>query len=270
MHEIGNSLFLILTSKYSDLSGVDKTIADYFLTNTDDEDLSADHISKKLHVSLASISRFAQKLGYPGYREFKYAYDNFKGATIATDEVHHAVFKNYQRILSNNYNSMSRTQLERIAKYLVQYEKVFVYGIGSSGMSANEMKIRFMRLGINIQAISDVHTLKMNKALVDESALVIGISLSASADIVRAVQDASQKNAKTIMITSNDTMALECFCDEVIKVAVIEDMDIGNAISPQFPILLVIDVLYAYIMNSDDARYKLIMRQTLSKSRTLE
>lgn len=269
MHEIGNSLFLRLTAVYSDLSGIDKSLADYFLNNTDDN-LSADFVSKKLHVSLSSLSRFSKKLGYEGYREFKYAYESYKRTSVSIEDSHHDVFKTYQRLLSNNYDEMSQTQLKRISKLFVNYEKVFVYGIGSSGVAADEMKIRFMRLGINIQSISDIHTLKMNKAVVDKDTLVIGISLSGSSHILSALQDAHNRYAKTVLITANENQNLNQFCDEIVRVAVIQNLDIGNVISPQFPILLVTDVIYSHIVRSDDARYKLIMRQTLSKNRTLE
>lgn len=39
-------------------------------------DLSAEFISTELSVSPASLSRFAKKSGYQGYREFVYEYRN--------------------------------------------------------------------------------------------------------------------------------------------------------------------------------------------------
>lgn len=269
MQEIGNSLFLKLTAVYGDLKGVDKTIADYFLNNDMDEDLSAVHVAEQIHVSLASISRFAQKMGYPGYREFKFAYDNFRKSKLSTDEVHHSVFKNYQRLLINNHNDVSRTQMERIAKDFTKYEKIFVYGTGSSGIVADEMQIRFMRLGINIQAVSDIHKLKMNKAIVDEDTLVVGISLSANDNILNALKEAKNKSSKTILITSNQKKEFRKYCDEILNISILENLDIGNVISPQFPILVSIDIIYAYILNSDEARYRLVMRQTLSQNRKI-
>ena len=37
-------------------------------------ELSSKDVSKKLFVSEASLSRFAKKLGFSGYREFQFAY----------------------------------------------------------------------------------------------------------------------------------------------------------------------------------------------------
>lgn len=264
-----NSLFLILTSIYSELEGVDKVIADYFLHN-DDEDLSANHIAKKIHVSMSSLSRFSQKLGYDGYREFKYAYQDFKKTSVPTDKLFLNVFKTYQKILIQNYNKLQLTQLKRIAKYFVEFDNVFVYGIGSSGVVAKEIEIRFMRLGINIHAISDVHTLKMNKSLIDNDTLVLGISLSGNENVVQAMKDANKRNGKTVLFTANDSKELTSFIDDIVLIEIVQDLDIGNVISPQFPVLLAIDSIYTLIMNSDKSKYQLIMRQTLSEKRMLK
>jgi DNA-binding MurR/RpiR family transcriptional regulator len=52
---------------------------------------------------------------------------------------------------------------------LLKYKKVYVYGIGSSGIVAMEFKIRFMRLGLNVESVVDAHyNAKMNSVLIDE------------------------------------------------------------------------------------------------------
>lgn len=51
-----------------------KKIADYFIGNKEAEDFSASRISHKVHVSESSLSRFAKKCGFSGYREFSYRY----------------------------------------------------------------------------------------------------------------------------------------------------------------------------------------------------
>lgn len=40
------------------------------------------------------------------------------------------------------------------------------------------MKLRFMRIGVNIEAITDEHIMKMNSVLLDGECGVIGISIS--------------------------------------------------------------------------------------------
>ena len=60
---------------YDEMTAVEKNIADFFLNNTEKCDLSSKNIAKHLYVSEASLSRFAKKLGFKGYREFIYRYE---------------------------------------------------------------------------------------------------------------------------------------------------------------------------------------------------
>ena len=62
--------------------------------------------------------------------------------------------------------------------------RIYVYGKGSSGTVGTEMKLRFMRIGVNIEAITDEHIMKMNSVLLDGECGVIGISISGKTETV--------------------------------------------------------------------------------------
>ena len=59
----------------SDMTQVEHTIANYFLNNEELTDFSSKRISALLYVSEATLSRFAKKCGFKGYREFIFAYE---------------------------------------------------------------------------------------------------------------------------------------------------------------------------------------------------
>ena len=67
---------------------------------------------------------------------------------------------------------------------LSKKKRIYVYGKGSSGLAAMEMKFRFMRIGANIEAITDEHIMKMNSVLLDGDCAVIGISVSGKTEAV--------------------------------------------------------------------------------------
>lgn len=50
---------------------------------------------------------------------------------------------------------LDKAQITRITNLLVSKSRVYVYGRGSSGLVAQEMKLRFMRIGLNIEAVTD-------------------------------------------------------------------------------------------------------------------
>ena len=67
------SVIPVIESNYNKFTMVEKTIADFFINNQKKINFSAKSVATKLFVSEASLSRFAQKCGYRGYREFIYS-----------------------------------------------------------------------------------------------------------------------------------------------------------------------------------------------------
>ena len=70
MDEYAKSIIPIIEANYEKYTETERYIADYFLKQARPERLSAELVSKELSVSVASLSRFAKKCGFGGYREF--------------------------------------------------------------------------------------------------------------------------------------------------------------------------------------------------------
>ena len=69
------SVVPIIKMNYDNFTAVEKSIADFFIQNQEKVELSSKAMADRLFVSEASLSRFAQKCGYRGYREFVYQYE---------------------------------------------------------------------------------------------------------------------------------------------------------------------------------------------------
>ena len=72
MNSYSKSIVPIVESKYDSFTTVEKNVADFFLNNRRKMDFSARNVAKEIFVSEASLSRFAKKCGFHGYREFIY------------------------------------------------------------------------------------------------------------------------------------------------------------------------------------------------------
>ena len=264
-----------IRSYYDDMTPVEKNIANFFLSNTEKCNLSSKNIAKCLYVSEASLSRFAKKCGYKGYRELSFSYEKDleyeqSGISINKDVTHFAkkVYGYYQNILRQNCERVDEQQLRRVADMMDNCRRVIVYGVGSSGIAAREIQFRFMRLGLDVEAIPDSQMMRMASVLVDDSYLVIGLSLSGQTPEVLDGLCAAKKNrAKVVLVTANEELQkLEC-CDEVLLVSDMKNLDSGNKISPQFPILVVFDILYAYYMEKDSHKKTQKHKVTISALR---
>ncbi len=105
----------------------------------------------------------------------------------------------------------------------------------------------------------------MNSVLVNENCLVIAISVSGKTkEIISSLKIAKEHNASTILITANKTSELVNTYDEVLLIGTIDNLDMGNAISPQFPILVMVDIFYAYFLNIDLYNKSEMFSNTLS------
>lgn len=103
----------------------------------------------------------------------------------------------YQELLNKSYSLADRAQIDRICHILASKRRVYVYGLGSSGLSAQEMKLRFMLAGVDIEAITDIHIMKMNAVLLDESCAAIGITVSGrTPEVLRALGAAKERGPR--------------------------------------------------------------------------
>ena len=173
------SVVPMIESNYDNFTTVEKTIADFFIRNRKKMDFSAKSVSEQLYVSEASLSRFAKKCGYRGYREFVYQYEeSFVEKEESMTGNTRMILNAYQELLNKTYSLVDETQIARIGRYLNQSERVFVCGRGSSGLTAEEMEIRFMRIGVDIDSIKDTDLMRMQAVFQDRQSLVFGISIS--------------------------------------------------------------------------------------------
>jgi DNA-binding MurR/RpiR family transcriptional regulator len=245
-----------IRTNYNNFTSAEKAVADFFLVNTKKMDFSSKIIASKLFVSEASLSRFAQKCGFKGYREFIFVYEKTfeSGKLFASfDKITQGVLSAYQNLLDKSLKIVNEKQMRRIADMLKQSKCVYLYGMGSSGIAATELKIRFMRLGMLVEAITDSHMIKMNSALLDSTMTVIAISLSGKTpEIINGMKSAKECGANVIFMTSDTEGKYDDITDEILHVASADDLSEGINISPQFPILVMMDIFFSYYFNSNE------------------
>ena len=93
---------------------------------------------------------------------------------------------------------------------------------------------------------------------------MIGISVSGqTADIISSLKAAHQRGAYTLLMTARQDKSYQEFCDETLIFASMEHLEYGNIISPQFPILLVLDVLYAHYLQIDRSKKEALHEYTI-------
>ena len=264
--EIKDSLVPVIESLYPSFTETEKVIAQYFIQPpTESSDYSAKSIAQTLHVSEASLTRFAQKCGYQGYREFIFAYrqkdqPNYQNNALAIENV----LKDYSEIINKTYSLMKEEQLTHIAQLISETQRIYIYGIGSSGYAAQETRYRLMRLGLTVDAITDPEMMAMNQVVLNSTCLVIGFSISGETfSVLKSLKQAASQGAKTLLITSKAKPLYDDQIQVILNCASLANLNFGNRISPQLPILMVIDIIYDYIMDLDRVQRGKVFLDTL-------
>lgn len=259
------SVIPIIEANYKNFTSVEKNIANFFRNNEEIMDFSAKSISNRLFVSEAALSRFAKKCGYRGYREFIYQYEqNLTERNLKIVGNAGSVLNIYQELLNKTYSLIDQKQIMRICEYMADASRVFVCGKGSSGLAAMEAESRFMRIGVDIDSITDSDIMRFQTVFQNSKSMVIGISVSGMTEsILYSLQQAHEKKSKTVLITAYKNGRISSYCDEIVLIPSLKYLNYGNVISPQFPILIFLDIIYSYYVSMDKRRMQVLHTSTL-------
>ena len=243
----------IIDLHFEELTELEQEIARYFLqVDTIVDDLSSQQVTQKLHVSQAALTRFAKKCGFTGYREFVFQYQHQANKQDTHSHKHSPltkrVLRSYSNLREQTQDLIDEEQLERVAQLIDDAERVYFFGTGSSGLIAREMKLRFMRLGVVCEALTDQDGFAWTTSIMDENCLVLGFSLSGTTQpVLDSLLDAMEMGAKTILFTSAPNKNSQAYTETVL-VASHSQSSYIQRISAQLPMLILIDLIYAYFL----------------------
>lgn len=248
------NILAIIESHLDKMTDLEQRIGHYFLDpNSIQEDLSSLQVAQTLHISQAALTRFAKKCGFKGYREFSFQYlQDLQKAQTESDNMQSSlsrhVLYNYNQIHQQTKELIDEEKLKRVAQIIEEADRVYFFGTGSSGLVARDMKLRFMRLGVVCEALTDQDGFAWTTSILDKNCLVIGFSLSGQTQsIIDSLIDAKNMGAKTILVTGQPEKIQEDFT-EVVPVALQSKPEFILRISAQFPMLLIIDLIYAFFL----------------------
>ncbi|MBU5213045.1 MULTISPECIES: MurR/RpiR family transcriptional regulator [Heyndrickxia] len=257
---ISNPIILISTI-YKSLTKAEQKVADFVIADTQETVYSSvTDLAEKSGVGETTVIRFCRKLGYRGYQEFKLAIA--QNLADPDEQVHGKIEENdnietiLKKITSQNVQTLESTlqllesqKLDKAVEAIMSANKLYFFGVGSSGLTAFDGKYRFMRLGYHVEQSSDSHIMAMNAALVSKNDVVFGISTSGSTkDVVDAIAIAKENNAFIICITNHAKSPITQYADVILLAASKETPLQGGAFASKIAQLHLLDVLTTIIV----------------------
>ena len=116
-------------------------------------------IAEKAGVSKSALLRFCKKIGYEGFAEFKYDVSKFLlsggGNDDNTDSSVSSILSLYSRQITSLSESFTASSFNLLTDLILNSDRIRIFGIHESGLSATYMSYRLSALGIDSEAISN-------------------------------------------------------------------------------------------------------------------
>ena len=181
--------------------------------------LPVSELANRSHVSKPTVVRFCRSMGYDGLSDFKLKLAGSVSEGVPfihrsvdvddkTSDVAVKVIDNTVAAFLKYRNDVRFLVLEHAVKVLVDTQisnrRIEFYGVGNSGIVAQDAQHKFFRLGLNTIAYSDGHMQVMSASMLQPGDCVVIISNSGrTRDLMDACEIARQRGATTIVITAS-------------------------------------------------------------------
>ena len=181
--------------------------------------LPVTELADRAHVSKPTVVRFCRSVGYDGLSDFKLKLAGSVSEGVPfihrsvdvddkTSDIAVKVIDNTVAAFLKYRNDASSFALEHAAQALAATQKtnrrIEFYGVGNSGIVAQDAQHKFFRLGVNAIAYSDGHMQVMSASMLKPGDCAVIISNSGrTRDLMDACDIAKKQGATTIVITAS-------------------------------------------------------------------
>lgn len=181
--------------------------------------LPVTQLADRAHVSKPTVVRFCRSVGYDGLSDFKLKLAGSVSEGVPfihrsvdaddkTTDVMVKVIDNTVAAFLKYRNDASASALDQAVLAMAQThstgKRIEFYGVGNSGIVAQDAQHKFFRLGMNTIAYSDGHMQVMSASMLGQGDCAVVISNSGrTRDLMDACDIAKKRGATTIVITAS-------------------------------------------------------------------
>ncbi|MEU3614197.1 MurR/RpiR family transcriptional regulator [Streptomyces sp. NPDC006872] len=212
-------------------------------------------------TSEATVVRTARLLGYTGYRDLRLALAGLaaqqqsgRSPALTTDiavddslaDVVAKLAHDEQQTLADTAAALDTGQLEAAVTAAAGARRIDVYGVGASGLVAQDLTQKLLRIGRIAHAHSDTHLAVTTAVQLASGDLAVAITHSGSTrDVVEPLRVAFERGATTVAITGRPQSAVTQYADHVLTTSTARESELRPAaMSSRTSQLLVVDCLF--------------------------
>lgn len=253
----------------SELTAKEKKISKYILQHLDKiVYMNTYQIADKCKVSQASVVRFAKKLGYSGFPEFKisfgrdmgrrdveekinFIYEDIQETDELDDLIKKIVYAN-SNIIQDTYSILDTNTVKEAVEIIKNARKIFILGAGYSGIVAKDFHYKLGELGMNSIYEADYHIQLASISTLNENDVVFVISQGGkTVDIYNLVKEAKKRKVKIISVTQMSSNPIRDLADIKISTIMEKNNFRSTALSSRIAQLTIIDIIYVALITEN-------------------
>ncbi len=192
----------------------EKKIASYIIAHPQEAiSLTASELGKRSLTSSAAVIRLCKSLNLNGFQDLKLRIagdlqkENKQG--FHDIKANEPLISIIEKMMNNSIYTIRETsellnieELEKAVNVLRKARRIHFIGVGASSIIAQDAQQKFLRIGKNAFAFTDMHMAATQVANASEDDVVIGISFSGeTAEVAKVLKLANQKKAQTISLS---------------------------------------------------------------------
>jgi len=207
-----------LVKRAADLPPQQQSIAEYVLEHlTAVPFFSVPELARRTGASEATVVRFAQRLGYPGFSELKMELVDLlqnrltKGADESTEEVSEDLLASVANLevtnIGRTVDSLDRKHFSEVAEALFGSNRVHTFGMGVSALLAELAAYTLLQVGVRASCLSTAFSSPREQLVgIDSDDVLMVFSLPPySKQSLAILRDAAELEISTVAVSDRLT-----------------------------------------------------------------
>lgn len=231
--------------------------------------LSITDLATRATTSVATVARFSHSVGFGGYPQLRLALAGAAARESAlrgpdrkppadldqaesTEDIVATIVHHEVRALQETAEHLDIGALDRAISAVARADRVDVFGVGASGMVADDLQNKLHRIGRIAFSWTEYHAAMTAAVLLRPSSVAVGISHSGGTnDTVEALAAAREAGATTIALTNFADSPIGEQADIVLTTAARETSFRSGALASRTAQLALVDFLFVGVARTD-------------------
>ena len=274
---------------YPQLNNTEKLVADYILQNVENIfRFPLVELAQQSGTSQGAWVRFCKSIGFDGMKDLKKSLFVELNGTVTENESgstqlqftdirdHSTLISMAENVCASSIQAIESTLkifdeevLSQFVEKIIQARAIRIFGVGASGLVADDLYYKLLRIGYNVSYSHDTHiSLTYASTITSEDVAIFFSNSGETVEILEALEVAHKNGAATLAITKYGKSHLAQTANLTLFTSSPEIYKRSGAMSSRIAQLVLTDIIFTAIANRDYANVETRLENSYQASHT--